>query len=391
MISKILAPLLLVTILSAATYDENYRVTDLNKTIKENFNVFMNGNFERIIRYDMINMNEKDNDNSSAEVIDRVTKEIKRLEDNDKSAKVTIIGHTNRPTDDMNERTIDSDTYANKILNWFRYSLDTSTSKDRSENYAKEIQDALVDAGVDRKITYTEFRGGSDQGFTEATTQGRKLSNRVMVTLYVYAKPDIDSDRDGVFDKVDKCPSSPRGHRVDIDGCSIDSDGDGVLDYKDQCPRTAKGVKVTSKGCPVDGDKDGVYDYLDKCPQTRVGSEVDKNGCPLKSTLDLNFETSSNMILEESYSEIQRFAKFLRENSTYKVAIIGHTDSRGKAVLNMSLSQRRAASVKAALVAEGIDSNRITASGRGELDPIMTNRTEEGRLKNRRTEVELSY
>ncbi|MDF1879388.1 OmpA family protein [Sulfurimonas sp. SAG-AH-194-C20] len=391
MISKILAPLLLVTVLNAATYDENYRVVDLDKTIKENFNLFMHGDFESIIRYDMINMDGEYDDNSSVEVVDAASKEIKRLQDNEKSVKVTIIGHTNRPTDDMNERKVDSDTYAKKIQNWFAYSLETNSSKEKSQNYALEIQDALIDAGVDKNITYVEVRAGLDQGFTEATSEGRNLSNRVMVTVYVSDRVDIDSDRDGVFDRVDKCPASPRGYSVDKDGCSIDSDRDGVLDYKDKCPKTPKGVKVTPEGCPMDSDKDGVYDYLDKCPQTPLGLQVDKNGCPLSSKLHLNFQTSSDKILKESYSEIQRFAKFLKENPVYKAQIIGHTDSRGKAALNMDLSQRRATSVKAALIAEGIDASRITASGRGELDPIMTNRTKEGRLLNRRTEVKLSY
>ncbi|SFV65347.1 Outer membrane protein A precursor [hydrothermal vent metagenome] len=391
MINKILVPLLLVSVLNAATYDENYRVTDLSKTIETNFNVFMDGNFERIIRYDMINMNGEDDDNSSAEVIDAASKEVKKFQDEGKGVKVTIIGHTNRPTDDINEKTIDSDTYAKKIQNWFRYSLDTNNSQDRSENYVKEIQDAIVNAGVDRNITYVELRAGRDQGFTEATVEGRDLSNRVMVTLYVHDRPDIDSDRDGVFDRIDKCPNSPRGYVVDEKGCSIDSDGDGVLDYKDKCPKTPKGVEVTSEGCSIDSDKDGVYDYLDVCPQTPLGLKVEKNGCPLKSTLHLNFKISSDKILEESYPEIQRFSKFLKENPIYKAEIIGHTDSIGKAVINMDLSERRANSVKAALIAEGIDASRITALGRGELDPIETNRTKEGRLLNRRTEVQLSY
>ena len=329
MISRILAPLLVVTALSAATYDENYRVTDLDKTVESNFNLFMHGDFERIIRYDMINMDE--DDNSFDEIVDMASQEVSQLQDAGKSVQVTIIGHTNRPTDDVNERTVDSDTYANHIQNWFRYSLDTNSSQKRSKNYAQEVQDALVDAGIDRNITYVEMRGGSDQGFTEATDEGRDLSNRVMVALYVSGVQDIDSDRDGVFD------------------------------------------------------------YLDECPETPVGFQVDPKGCPRKSELQLNFKTSSDKILQESYPAIQRFAKFMKENPMYKAELIGHTDSRGNAAFNMDLSQRRAAAAKAALIAEGVEASRLKSSGRGELDPIATNRTKEGRLANRRTEVHLTY
>lgn len=59
-----------------------------------------------------------------------------------------------------------------------------------------------------------------------------------------------------------------------------DEDGDGVKDKHDECPGTPKGVVVDEKGCPVDNDKDGVVDYLDKCPTT-IGL-VGLNGCPDK-------------------------------------------------------------------------------------------------------------
>lgn len=391
MISKILAPLLLVATLSATTYDENYKVIDLNETTPANYNVFMHGDFERIIRFDMISMDGDNDNNSSAQIVDDVVKKVKELQDDGKAVKVTIIGHTNRATDDENELSIDSDTYANKIQNWFRYELDTNSSMEISEDYAKEIKDEMLDENLSQDILFTEYRGGLDQGFSDATTEGRDLSNRVMVAIYVYQPIDIDSDGDGVFDKKDKCPSTPRGNAVNSDGCPIDSDGDGVLDYKDKCPKTPKGVAVDTKGCPLDSDKDGVYDYKDKCPETPLGLKVDPQGCPLNSKLHLNFKTSSDKILQESYPEVQRFAKFMEENPMYKAEIVGHTDSNGKAVKNMDLSQRRAASAMTALIAEGVEASRLTSSGRGELDPVASNRVPEGRRLNRRTEVKLSY
>lgn len=56
-----------------------------------------------------------------------------------------------------------------------------------------------------------------------------------------------------------------------------DADGDGVKDRKDECPATPKGVKVDAKGCPLDTDRDGVVDYLDKCPETP--GDAGMNGC----------------------------------------------------------------------------------------------------------------
>jgi outer membrane protein OmpA-like peptidoglycan-associated protein len=122
-----------------------------------------------------------------------------------------------------------------------------------------------------------------------------------------------DSDMDGVTDKKDKCPDTPAGVKVDVDGCPVDTDGDGVADYvddcpevpglttlkgcpdadgdgvadkDDKCPNTPKGVKVDTKGCPVDTDGDGVADYLDKCPDTPKDVKVDANGCPIDSDGD---------------------------------------------------------------------------------------------------------
>lgn len=64
----------------------------------------------------------------------------------------------------------------------------------------------------------------------------------------------------------------------------MDSDGDGVKDIDDLCQNTPKGVKVDKNGCPLDTDGDGVPDYLDKEPNTLKGAAVDKDGVALTET-----------------------------------------------------------------------------------------------------------
>jgi OOP family OmpA-OmpF porin len=96
----------------------------------------------------------------------------------------------------------------------------------------------------------------------------------------------IDSDGDGVYDGLDKCPNTPKGCKIDASGCPIDSDGDGVCDGVDQCPDTPKGATVDAKGCPSDSDGDGVLDGIDKCPDTPKGATVDATGCPKDSDGD---------------------------------------------------------------------------------------------------------
>ncbi len=122
-----------------------------------------------------------------------------------------------------------------------------------------------------------------------------------------------DTDGDGVPDRKDKCPDTPAGVKVDVNGCPLDTDGDGVPDYQDKCPdvkglaalqgcpdadgdgvadaddkcpNTPAGVKVDATGCPLDADGDGVADYLDKCPDTPAGVKVDATGCPLDTDGD---------------------------------------------------------------------------------------------------------
>ena len=95
-----------------------------------------------------------------------------------------------------------------------------------------------------------------------------------------------DTDGDGVVDGLDKCPDTPKNAKVDANGCPMDSDKDGVYDGLDKCPNSPKGAKVNADGCPLDSDKDGVFDGLDKCPNTPKGAKVDASGCPLDSDKD---------------------------------------------------------------------------------------------------------
>ncbi len=123
----------------------------------------------------------------------------------------------------------------------------------------------------------------SSNGFT-----GTDFTNYKAIigwTWGIGSKPK-DTDGDGVFDKKDKCPDTPRGAIVDKNGCPTDSDGDGVWDGLDQCPDTPKGWPVDSKGCPVDTDGDGVVDGKDKCPNTPKGCTVNAEGCQADADAD---------------------------------------------------------------------------------------------------------
>lgn len=70
------------------------------------------------------------------------------------------------------------------------------------------------------------------------------------------------------------------------------------------------------------------------------------------------------------------------------VIATGHTDSVGTDAYNQKLSERRAAAVKEYLVSKGIPASKITTLGKGESQPVATNKTKEGRQKNRRVDIE---
>ena len=99
-----------------------------------------------------------------------------------------------------------------------------------------------------------------------------------------------DKDKDGVWNKLDQCPNTPRGVKVDSVGCPLDGDHDGVPDYLDQCPNTLPEAVafVDSVGCDKDSDGDGVPDYIDQCPGTPEAAwgKVDSVGCPLDTDGD---------------------------------------------------------------------------------------------------------
>lgn len=208
-----------------------------------------------------------------------------------------------------------------------------------------------------------------------------------------------DADGDGVNDGTDRCADTPRGARVDAGGCPTDGDADGVFDGLDRCPDSEAGIPVDATGCSRDSDGDGVPDGIDQCANSPRGSIVDANGCPPRSaplfdeskrSLILEgvfFETNSAVLTGTSLGVLDRVAASLADWPAIRVEVGGHTDSSGPTEHNANLSLRRAESVRAHLVARGVEGNRITVRGYGEALPIADNSTIEGRARNRRVEL----
>lgn len=105
---------------------------------------------------------------------------------------------------------------------------------------------------------------------------------------------------------------------------------------------------------------------------------------------DLLFATGKSDLKGGAAVHLGKLAAFLNEYQDRSVIIEGHTDNVGSDDSNMSLSRRRADSVRAYLVGQGVERARISTSGMGEGAPVADNDTDSGRQQNRRVEVIIS-
>jgi outer membrane protein OmpA-like peptidoglycan-associated protein len=101
----------------------------------------------------------------------------------------------------------------------------------------------------------------------------------------------------------------------------------------------------------------------------------------------INFDTDSDVIKPESRTALDNIVKLAKDKPDWKFTIEGHTDSTASAAHNQQLSEKRAASVKAYLVAAGVAADRLTAKGFGATRPVADNGTAIGRAQNRRVEL----
>lgn len=135
--------------------------------------------------------------------------------------------------------------------------------------------------------------------------------------------------------------------------------------------------------CP-DADGDGVCDDRDLCPDTPKGVRVDENGCWILDKVQ--FDLNKWNIKREYYPMLDEIARILIENPRTRLEVQGHTCNIWTEKYNLKLSNWRASAVQSYLIKKGVPSHQLTVKGFGLSEPTASNKTEHGRALNRRVE-----
>lgn len=112
-----------------------------------------------------------------------------------------------------------------------------------------------------------------------------------------------------------------------------------------------------------------------------------EEGVKITFSSDLLFAFDSADLNEESKKALSELARLMLKNKKNDIRIDGYTDSIGTVEYNDVLSVKRANSVKDYLESQGVSASRMTVKGYGKSNPIATNKTAEGRQKNRRVDI----
>ncbi len=147
------------------------------------------------------------------------------------------------------------------------------------------------------------------------------------------------------------------------------------------------GAVVGGAAGAVIGDR--MDDQAETLARDLEGAQVSRVGEGIAVTFDsgILFPFDSAELTPDARSNLRKLASTLEAEDRTEVMIVGHTDSDGSDAYNQELSERRGRSAEEYLASIGVSSGRLVSRGRGEVEPIASNGTDEGRQQNRRVEV----
>jgi len=217
-----------------------------------------------------------------------------------------------------------------------------------------------------------------------ADSDGDGLNDGEEVHSYKTSPIKADTDGDTLSDGAEVNTHNTDPLKADTDGDKL-NDGEEVNKYK-------------TDPLEIDTDKGTIDDY----------TEVNRGTDPLNPKDDIvvkpvvvpvvkidkvvlnhiSFDWDSNNLNAPDKNALEKLIKQLKKHPSAKVSLTGYADSSGPEAYNLKLSKRRAQTVKKHLIANGIDADRLICDGKGEANPIASNKTKEGRAQNRRVEIE---
>lgn len=231
-------------------------------------------------------------------------------------------------------------------------------------------------------IGRTKHRSVLDEDEATALSLGLGLHGQVATHWSVRAQVMWRQDQDGTS-------LAPRGHFRDFFySLGLNYDFGGVDEPPPPAPAPAPAPAAPPPNPDLDGD--GVLNERDKCPNTRPGAVVDLDGCEVEAVISLegvHFDFDKATLRPEAIVILNEAAGLLKTNERVVVEVAGHTDSVGSEQYNQGLSERRANAVRDYLQSQGVNATRLSARGYGELQPVASNDTDEGRQANRRVEL----
>ena len=255
-------------------------------------------------------------------------------------------------------------------------------------NTAKDEIGLVVNARGTRAYFSTENREGGNR---DGKSSGKNI-------YWLYLPPSLQPNP-SMYVKVHIFDSETK-QTVPAD-CNLQNEADGKnIDSKQGKPMSGEYTALLpfASSLTVKVDHQGYMFYsghfkIDASyPVEKTYIDLDVPLIPIKTGVKITlenifYEFNSFVLLDQSKAELDRLVSFLKENSSVKILISGHTDNVGAADYNQKLSQNRAESVYKYLISKGINADRLQFKGFGTTVPVADNNTEEGRAKNRRTEI----
>lgn len=200
--------------------------------------------------------------------------------------------------------------------------------------------------------------------------------------------PDIldpDDDDDGIMTVMENADPDGDGDPKD----ALDSNGNGIPDYLDTDNTPTELPDQTSKENTADREKEETKENTDDADKVTIDTSGSGNNGAIKTArLYFPFRSSEPELADSTAEYFDLIIRQLKDNPAIKIRLTGHTDSVGSGAANRRLGLKRAEQIRDILIERGAPEKQVEVASKGESEPIASNRTDAGRKKNRRVELE---